>query len=213
MEDDILRPALLDCRIFNLLRIMRNTAKKAFARLQEIMAFLKSYNIAVPISFNLDAVPQYELTEDFPFEKVMQWGEYAVLRDKNTPAGAVFDPLLLMKIPAGRYENVYKILVEHNNLNAFVMPIARYLDTVGNEYVLIHAPDDKNKCIRKVKFSGNERIQDAPGIPYTLALAMPEIKKREMSGLINGFISRKVNIEISPEDIWHLDESWKLNLF
>ena len=34
-----------------------------------------------------------------------------------------------------------------------------------------------------------------------------------MSDLIIGFISRKVNIEISPEDIWHLDGHWCLLLF
>ena len=212
VEDDVIFG--IDQKLSDLLCIMRKAEEKAFVRLKKVMDLLKEYDIAVPVSFYLDAIPMYELTEDFPFEEVKQWGKYAILRDKNAIPGTAFDPLLLLQIEPGRYEKVYNILVEHNNLNAFVMPIARYRDKNGNEYVLIHAPDDKNKCISKnSRGIGSERIQDESGVPYTLSLAMPGVRARERNRLNNKLNRRKVKVEISPEDIWHLDESWKLNLF
>lgn len=213
VEDDIL-PVTLDKRIFKLLRTMRSPEKKAFDRLSEIMNLLKKYRADVPVSFYLDAIPTYELTEDFPFEKVMQWGEYTILRDKNATPFAAFDPLLLLPIESGRYEKVYKILVEYDKLNTFVMPIARYFDKDSNEYVMIHAPDDRNKHPERIHHDFDDvRIQDGTGVPYTLDLAHPGNKKEEMTLFINRMTRRKINIEFSYQDIWHLDKTWKLNLF
>lgn len=213
VEDGIL-PLSLDRNIFKLLRIMRDADKKAFDRLPEIMEFLKENYVTVPVSFYLDAVPQYELAENFPFEKIMQWGEYAILRDKNAEHGGPFDPLLLMKIPEGRFDTVYKILVKHNKLHDFVMPIARYFDKNNNEYVLIHAPDDKNKCCCHDLDGDDERLQDDTAIPYTLELAARELdKKRKIRHILDILTDLKVNIEFTPGDIWHLDGRWKLNLF
>lgn len=213
VEDDTL-PLCLDQKIFKLLRIMRNANKKAFERLREIMEFLKENYIDTPVSFYLDAIPRYELTEKFPFDKIMQREEYIVLRDKNAVAGEAFDPLLLMKIPTGRYDIVYKILVKHNKLNDFVMPIARYFDKCGNEYVLIHAPDDRNKCLTKFKHDiKNKRIQDNTGIPYTLATENDVTQEHVVQKFSDKLTHLRVNIEIAAGDIWQLDGIWKLNLF
>lgn len=215
VEDDIdILPLTLDKRIFKLLRIMRKEEKKAFVRLQEIMELLKEYQIKIPVSFYLDAIPTYELTEEFPFEKIMHWGEYVILRDKNAIPGTAFDPLLLLPIESDRYEKVYKILVEYDNLNTFVMPIARYFDEDGNEYVLIHAPDDSNKHPEKIHRDFDDvRIQDNTGVPYTLDLTTPVKQKREMTLFTDKMIKKKINIEFSLQDIWHMDDTWKLNLF
>ena len=212
VEDDVLED--IDENIFKLLRIMRNTEDKAFDRLHKIMDFLQKYRIAIPVAFYLDAIPTYELTEDFPFEKVMSWGEYAVLRDKNAIPGTAFDPLLLLPVKHGRYEEVYEVLVRCNELNAFVMPIARYFDKDGNEYVLIHAPDDKNKHPHKWHSDFSEvRIQDDTGEPYTLDIAPEGVTDREMRCLGGMLVGAKINITFSAGDIWHMDGRWKLNLF
>ena len=118
-----------------------------------------------------------------------------------------------MKIPAGRYETACDLLVALNDINQFVMPIAHYSDNANNEYVLIHAPDDRNKCSRYNPDEDDERIQDDTGVPYTLDLAHPGNKKEEMTLFINRMTRRKINIEFSYQDIWHLDGRWKLNLF
>ena len=212
VEDDIL-PVTLDKRIFKLLRTMRSPEKKAFDRLSEIMNLLKKYRADVPVSFYLDAIPTYELTEEFPFEKIMQWGEYAILREKNAIPCTAFDPLLLLPIESGRYEKVYKILVKHNKLHDFIMPIARYFDKNSNEYVLIHAPDDRNKCSRYNRDEDDERIQDDTAIPYTLKHARDYDKKKEKRNFLDILTDLKVNIEFSTQDIWHMDGRWKLNLF
>ena len=80
--------------------------------------------VDIPVSFFLDAVPFYDLKE-LPFETVMEWGDYRILRDRNVHPGEVFDPLLLMPIPKGRYEIVYHALVTCNQMDRFVMPICR----------------------------------------------------------------------------------------
>jgi hypothetical protein len=216
VEDDVLED--IDENIFKLLRIMRNTEDKAFDRLHKIMDFLRNYQIGIPVAFYLDAIPTYELTEHFPFEKVMQWGEYAVLRDKNAIPGTAFDPLLLLPIAHGRYEAVYEVLVRCNELNSFVMPIARYFDKDGNEYVLIHAPDDKNKRSDRIRrgadFADTDvRIQDDTGEPYTLNIAPEKMADSEMRYFASMLSRGKINICFSVKNIWHLDGRWKLNLF
>ena len=171
----------------------------------------------IPVSFYLDAVPRYQLEKDFPFDTIIQWNDYAILRDKNNIPGTVFDPLLLMKIPDGRYETACDLLVSFNDINQFVMPIARYFDDANNEYVLIHAPDDARnvrcKTIKNEGFEFDERIQDSGGIPCTLEFAPVFHQKNSMAHFVTLLINNKVNIEFSVKDIWHLDGRWKLNLF
>ena len=213
VEDIDVLPLTLNKKVFKLLKTMRSPEKKAFDRLNEIMNLLKEYCVDIPVAFYLDAIPTYELTEDFPFEKIMQWGEYAILRDKNTIPGTAFDPLLLLPIKSGHYEKVYKILIKHNKLRDFIMPIARYFDKNSNEYVLIHAPDDRNKCSRYNRDEDDERIQDDTAIPYTLKHARDYDKKWEKRNFLDILTDLKVNIEFSTQDIWHMDGRWKLNLF
>ena len=93
------------------------------------------------------------------------------------------------------------------------MPIARYFDKNSNEFVLIHAPDDRNKCSRYNRDEDDERIQDDTAIPYTLKHARDYDKKKEKRNFLDILTDLKVNIEFSTQDIWHLDETWKLNLF
>ncbi len=215
VKNDVI-PLHVDDRIFKLLQLMRNNNMKAFERLKKLMDHLPADRIKLPVSFHLDAVPRYKLTENFPFEKVMQWGEYCVLRDKNAIPGENFDPLLLMKIPPDRYDTVCKIIAAHNNIETFVMPIARYFDSDGGEYVLIHAPDDKRKC-RHHRHTDieDERLRDDSGTPYTLALAPDDMKKQQIAYFIRVIsnLPMPVDVEISAPAIWHLDRHWKLNLF
>ena len=212
----IILPEMPEC-VEKCLRIMSDNEEKAFKRLQQLTENLKKEKLLdVPVSFYLDAVPKYQLEVNFPFEKIMEWDGYSIMRDKNTIADEVFDPLLLMKIPPGRYDTVYNILVQHNEMSTFVMPIARYFDKNGQEYVLIHAPDDHNKCSRIPKTDKNTvklRIQDRSGIPYTLAMENVKYRNLEINFFINILSRQRVNIEFSPKDIWHMDGVWKLNLF
>ena len=207
----IMLPEMPEC-IEACLRIMSDNEEKAFDRLRKLTEYFKKEELDIPVSFYLDAVPRYQLEKDFPFDIIIQWNDYAILRDKNTIPDTVFDPLLLMKIPAGRYEIACDLLVSFNNINQFVMPIARYFDDANNEYVLIHAPDDRRKCTMHSS-SIEQRIQNAEGVPYTLEHASPEVKSLKMQRFINDLSQQKVNIEFSPKDIWHMDDSWKLNLF
>ena len=211
--DDSLFPETLSKECCKLLRIMRNKGMRAFKRLQNLMNELNKM-VNVPVSFFLDAVPIYKLEKEFPFETVMEWNRYLIVRDKNVPSGEAFDPLLLMKIPAGRYEKVCEILISCNSLHEFVMPIARYFDEEGNEYVLIHAPDDKQKFgqERVDRFNGC-RIQDSGGKPYTLETTGTVTQKEIMDNFSAILFRKKINIEFFPKDIWHLDNRWKLNLF
>ena len=220
IEDSVI-PETFDPCLRKMLRIMRNRNVLAFMRLNELMKLiddeknsyrLPNYSYAVPVSFFMDAVPSYKLEEGFPFDTIMKWNGHSILRDKNAAPGEPFDPLLLMKIPVGHYEKVHDILVACNRLHCFVMPIARYTDNNANEYVLIHAPDDK----RKFRFSKKMpedlikmRIQDAEGEPLTLDKMGPATKKLQMDSFTRFFD----DIEFTPKDIWHLDGLWKLNLF
>ena len=195
---------------------MRNQGMLAFDRLQKLMDELEKL-VYVPVSFFLDAVPTYKLENDFPFDTVMEWDGHLIVRDKNVPPGEPFDPLLLMKIPSGRYKTVSDILVSCDRLKDFVMPICRYMDKDGNEYVLIHAPDDarnvRYKTIKNELFAFDERIQDSGGIPCTLEFAPVFHQENSMAHFAILLINNKVNIEFSVKDIWHLDGKWKLNLF
>ena len=105
------------------------------------------------------------------------------------------------------------LLLQHNKLHDFIMPIARYSDENGNEYVLIHAPDDKNKCSRCNRDEDDERIQDDTAIPYTLKHAEDYDKKKEKRNFLDILTDLKLNIEFSTQDIWHMDGRWKMNLF
>ena len=209
--------------IEQVLRIMRDDGRKAFTRLRELMDFIAG-NVNVPAAFFLDAVPRYELPEDFPFETVLEWGDHPVLRARNALPGERFDPVLLMKIPENRYDEVYKILTGKNDLVHFVLPICRYYDRKGNEYVLIHAPDDWNKrSHRRGSRPAEWRIQDASGVPHTLEKFASEDELRTVMTmaeklLSNGFLfttkeALLTNMFIAPKDIWFLDGRWKLNLF
>lgn len=205
-----------DPEIEQVLRIMRNNREKAFVRLYKLMSFIADKVDDIPVSFYLDIIPRFELTEEFPFDTVSKWGDHLILRDKNVPSGEPFDPLLLMKIPKDRYDEVYKILTRHNNLAHFVLPICRYYDRQGNEYVLIHAPDDWEK--RSHCESGNQpakwRIQDASGKPHTLEKSASPIEaERVLAEFLLIFSRLKVNVSFSRKDIWRLDGTWKLNLF
>ena len=212
----ILLPEMPEC-IEACLRIMSDNEEKAFDRLRKLTKYFKKETLDIPISFYLDAVPRYQLEKDFPFDTIIQWNDYAILRDKNNIPGTVFDPLLLMKIPDGRYETACDLLVSFNDINQFVMPIARYFDDANNEYVLIHAPDDarnvRYKTIKNELFAFDERIQDSGGIPCTLEFAPVVHQKKSMANFATLLINDKVNIEFSVKDIWHLDGRWKLNLF
>ena len=210
IEDGLLFPETLDRKICKLLRIMRNQGTRAFDRLQNLMDELKE-QIYVPVSFFLDAVPTYRLEEDFPFETVMEWDGHRIVRDKNVPPGEQFDPLLLMKIPSGRYETVYDILASCDRLEDFVMPICRYMDKDGNEYVLIHAPDDARNV--RLNIFLEKRIQDSGGIPCTLEAAHESSQRNIITDFSRVLVHYKVNIEFSAENIWRIDRKWKMNLF
>ena len=207
----ILLPEMPEC-IEACLRIMSDNEEKAFDRLRQLKEYFKKETLDIPVSFYLDAVPRYQLEKDFPFDTIIQWNDYAILRDKNNIPGTVFDPLLLMKIPDGRYETACDLLVSFNDINQFVMPIARYFDDANNEYVLIHAPDDRRKCTM-YSSSIEQRIQNAKGVPYTLEQVHDKIKSIKMRHFISQLSQQKVNIEFSPKDLWHMDGRWKLNLF
>ena len=207
----ILLPEMPEC-IEACLRIMSDNEEKAFDRLRKLTEYFKKEKLDIPVSFYLDAVPRYQLKKDFPFETIMQWDNYAILRDKNTIPGTVFDPLLLMKIPDGRYETACDLLAALNDIDQFVMPIARYFDNANNEYVLIHAPDDRRKSTL-LSSSIEQRIQNAAGVPYTLEQEHNKYKSFKMQHFISELFRQKVNIEFSPKDIWHMDGRWKLNLF
>lgn len=212
VDDDVsVIPQPLD----RILRTMRNPGKKAFWRLNELMQLLQNENFEISISFYLDSVPRYPL-ESLPFETVMQCGEYPILRDFNADAEEGFDPLLLMKIPAGRYETVCDVLLSFECLRDFVMPIARCFGSDGSEYVLVHAPDDRRKVFsrpgRNAKWN-NELIQDPDGEPCTLEDAEYDSMMDKMDFFYSKFSSRKIDVEFSPKDVWHLDKNWKINLF
>ena len=207
----IILPEMPEC-IEECLCIMSDSETKAFDRLYKLTEYLKKEKLDIPVSFYLDAIPRYQLENDFPFETIIQWNDYAIVRDKNTIPNTVFDPLLLMKIPAGRYETACDLLVALNDINQFVMPIAHYSDNANNEYVLIHAPDDRRKCTQHSS-AIEQRIQDAEGVPYTLEQESAINKSNEMRHFISRLSRQKVNIEFSPKDIWHMDDKWKLNLF
>ena len=144
----------------------------------------------------------------------MQWGKYPVLRPINTLQKKKFDPQLLIKIPKGHYKKAYKILVRHNNLHCFVMPIARYFDSENNEYVLIHAPDDRNKCfLQKNSNVEKPRLYHKNGVPFTLELESIECQNKELSHFRREIKGLKPTAHIMPKDIWHMDNRFKLNLF
>lgn len=214
----IILPEMPEC-VERCLRIMSDSEEKAFNRLHKLTEILKKENFQdIPVSFYLDAVPKYQFEDIFPFETIMEWNGYSILRDKNALPDEIFDPLLLMKVPFGRYNKVSKALITYNKINAFVMPIARYFDKNGEEYVLLHAPDNRNKCFLKYKIGVEKntiklRIQDESGIPYTLDMSSAEEKDRVISNFIEILSRQKVNIEFSARDIWHVDGIWKLNLF
>lgn len=202
----------MEKEIASILRIMRDASKKAFDRLDELM-FKKhlAEKTNTPVSFYLDAVPQGNLADYFPFEEIMHWNELVILRDKNANQDK-FDPMLLMKITSDRYKTVYKVLVEYNKLDTFVLPIRHYYDH-DHEYVLIHAPDDKNKCVLHKKTGASKRILDSTGIPYTLEFASSREIEQKMSVFAELMNLQQIDCKFSPKDIWYMDGRWKLNLF
>ena len=201
--------------IKRLLRIMRDAGTKAFVRLNQLMTALKDM-IKIPPGFYLDSIMEEDLKRcDDQFGKFMQWKEYYILRDKS--AINDFDPLVLLPVSAERYDNAYHIICMLDQMDLFVMPIVRYYDKEGNQYVLLHAPDDKNIASKRGYWREDEycklRIKDESGIPYTLGSASISAREKEMEKFINKLSRHKINIEISPDDIWHVDGEWKLNLF
>ena len=215
VEDDVLSPETVPhAKVRRILRIMRDDSEKAFERLEYLVISLEG-NINIPVAFYLDEVPEFDMSDYFPYKEVKKWRNKIILRDRNTALGGKFDPLLLLNIPDGHYEKVCRILNEYNSLEDFVMPIARYADNGNNQYVLLHAPDDRQKCICKqtIKDRHDVLIQDADGEPYTLIWAAPEVIEREMSFYARLLRGENISIAFAPENIWHLDGRWKLNLF
>lgn len=214
IEDPFLT-SLSNPDIIKLLRIMRDSGKKAFERLHELMIALKDM-ISIPPGFYLDSIMEEDFERcDDQFEKFMQWKEYHILRDKRAING--FDPLVLLPVSAERYDNAYRIICTLERMDLFVMPIVRYHDKEDNQYVLLHAPDDKNIASRRNFWREHEhcelRINNDKGVPYTLESASVSVRKMEMEKFINVLSRHRINIEISPDDIWHVDGEWKLNLF
>ena len=200
--------------VAKLLRIMRDPAKKGFARLDELKGKLEDWS-CIPVSFYLDAVPDYELTEELPFEEVMGWKGFRILRDRNAPPGEPFDPLLLMEIPQGRYRTACELLRRCNDIGKFVMPICRYVDKEGGEHVLVHAPDDREKCLSlpRSRTPAAQRIRGPEGVPFTLESAPAGDKERVLAGFAKIPALRRADVAFSEKDIWHMDGNWKLNLF
>lgn len=210
IEDEDLSPlAELDHALPKILRTMRNSSRRAFERLEELNNLLKG-QIEIPVAFYLSGIPRYSV-ENLPFDTFKKWREYSLLRDRNALPGEEFDPLLLMKIPKGRYETVCQLLeVYGKHWKDFFLPIARCYDSSGNEYVLIHAPDDERKSSCGPY---SKRIQGIDGIPYTLEAAGEWEKSYEMKDFFRLLARERINIEFSAANIWLRDSKWKLNLF
>lgn len=214
IEDDDLSPIdKLDLILSGILRTMRDNSLRAYERLKELDKLLKEEvekkeKVRIPVTFYLSNIPRYSV-ESLPFDTFKTWRGYSLLRDRNALPGEEFDPLLLMEIPKGRYETVCQLLAVYDwRWKDFFLPIARCYDSRGNDYVLIHAPDDERKS-----FCGpySRRIQEADGIPCTLENAWE--KSYEMEGFFRLFARERINIEFSAANIWHRDGDWKLNLF
>ena len=210
IEDDDLSPlAELDRALPKILRTMRNSSRRAFERLEELNNLLKG-QIEIPVAFYLSGIPRYSV-ENLPFDTFKKWRGHSLLRDRNALPGEEFDPLLLMKIPKGRYETVCQLLeVYGKHWKDFFLPIARCYDSRGNDYVLIHAPDDERKSSCGPY---SKRIQGTDGIPYTLEAAGEWEKCPEMKNFFRLLARERINIEFSAANIWHRDGNWKLNLF
>ena len=211
IEDDVVSSvAELDPILPKILRTMRDNSRRAYERLEELDNLLKEEVVRIPVTFYLSNIPRYSV-ESLPFDTFKTWRGYSLLRDRNALPGEEFDPLLLMKIPKGRYETVCQLLEAcDKHWKDFFLPIARCYDSRGNDYVLIHAPDDERKS-----YCGpySRRIQEADGIPYTLEAARGWEKSHKMKDFFRLLARERINIEFSAANIWLRDSKWKLNLF
>ena len=100
-----------------------------------------------------------------------------------------------------------------NDIGSFVLPICRYYDD-QNEYVVIHAPDDKNKCDKKSYVPPHKlRLQDSLGIPFTLEMTDASCQEENILRFVEKLKNQNFDISLTPKDIWHVDGRFKLNLF
>ena len=209
-DDDLSSVAELDRILPRILRTMRDNSRRAYKRLEELDNLLEEEEVRIPVTFYLSNIPRYSV-ESLPFDTFKTWRGYSLLRDRNALPGEEFDPLLLMKIPKGRYETVCQLLEAcDKHWKDFFLPIARCYDSRGNDYVLIHAPDDERKS-----YCGpySRRIQEADGIPYTLEAAGRWEKSHKMKDFFRLLARERINLEFSAANIWLRDSKWKLNLF